>query len=270
MSGVLSLVGLLRRHENEAAAALEDRMARETQAYRRWEYYRPDMQELREVSGDERLRRLRSTLEALYEHFPPSQHQREFHDAFLNACLGQIYGKDLNKHLIRILRALRTDRLQSEVMICTPRRFGKTMAVVLYIAAWLLSQPDADACIYSIAGRTSNMFSAQVFNAIVTLLGNADRVKTFNQETLVVVNDYGGTSVMHAYPSNSKIRPLPPRDRGAARALNPSFSPRRVRYARELHKAPLYLWGGARAYDNEEDRMGCPAAASVFDPSRGL
>ena len=217
MSGVLSLVGLLRRHENQATAALRQRMAEETKAYQRWEYYRPEMQELREVGGDERLRRLRTTLEALYKHFPPSQQQREFHDAFLTACLGQIYGKDLNKHLIRILRALRTDHLQAEVMICTPRRFGKTMAVVLFIAAWLLSQPDADACVYSIAGRTSNMFSAQVFNAVVTLLGNADRVKTFNQETLVVVNDYGGTSMMKAYPSNSKIRPPTPEEsRGAA------------------------------------------------------
>lgn len=212
MAAVLSVVEFMRRQERVADEKLHQLMAREAHVPQRWEYYREGGAARASVlTGAQKLQALRDCLNALDAYFPRSQQQREFHDAFIQACLPQIYGSDLDKYLIKILHALRIDRLQCEVMICTARRMGKTLAVVLFVAAWLLTQPHGDVCVYSIAGRTSNMFSAQVFNAIVQLLGGDERITTYNKETLVVVNDYGSSSVLHAYPSNSKIRTLPAR-----------------------------------------------------------
>ncbi len=209
MSSVLSLIDFIRIQEVQAEDVLRRRMQLEANVFQRWEYYRDDMVSRREVSGDQKMKALHRRLTELDVHYPRSQQQREFHDAFIQACLPLIYGDDLSRYLVRILRSLNVDHLQSEVMICTPRRFGKTMGVVLYVVAFMLALSNAEVVVYSIGGRTSNMFSAQVYNVLVQLLGGDQRIVVYNKETLVLINDHGTKSTLKAYPSNSTIRDPP-------------------------------------------------------------
>ncbi len=83
------------------------------------------------------------------------------------------------------------------------------MGVVLYVVAFMLALSNAEVVVYSIGGRTSNMFSAQVYNVLVQLLGGDQRIVVYNKETLVLINDHGTKSTLKAYPSNSTIRDPP-------------------------------------------------------------
>jgi len=173
---------------------------------RKHEYQLDRYSKFIQSSGDKRIRALRSTLEQLDRlGYMRSAHQRQFHEAFIASCLPQIYGSDLEKNLVRILRQNNMEEIRCEIMVCCPRRWGKTMAVALYAAAYLWSQPDAEVLIYSIAKRTSSMLMAKIYNMVVKLAGGTHVIKTHNQEDLEVVNLYGQTSVCHSYPAASKI-----------------------------------------------------------------
>lgn len=251
MSSVLSVIDFIRIEEIRAQNVLARRMQLESNVFQRWEYYRDDLVARREVSGDQRMKALHKRLAELDVYFPRSQQQREFHDAFIQACLPLIYGKDLNRHLVRILRSLNANKLQCEVMICTPRRFGKTMGTVLYVVAVLLAL-GLEVVVYSIGGRTSNMFSAQVYNVMVQLLGGDHRIITYNKETLVVISDHGTKAVLHAYPSKSTIRHFPPPPKEPPLLLSFFFSPSfRVLFCGLLRYTCVYAHQLSRTTDHD-------------------
>jgi len=173
---------------------------------RKYEYSLPRFVKMVQSDGDKRVRMLRTALEQL-DHlgFRRSAHQRQFHEAFIGACLPQIYGQDLNRMLPRILRENNMEEIHCEIMVCCPRRWGKTMAVALYAAAYLWTQPDAEVLIYSISKRTSTMLMAKVYNILTILAGGSHIVRTHNQEELEIVNAHDATSVCRCYPSSPKI-----------------------------------------------------------------
>lgn len=172
------------------------------------EYYMESGQRWSSFStGDERIAALRAALAQLDRlGFQRSNHQREFHEAFIAACLPQIYGDDLDRCLMRILEENDCDEIHSELMVCCPRRWGKTMAVALFCAAYLYTQPNAEMCVYSIVRRTSTMLVLKIYKMVVALAGGTQAIKHSNQEKLEVVNMYGGISICYSYPSASKIR----------------------------------------------------------------
>lgn len=177
---------------------------------RKHEYHLDRYKNMVQTSGEKRLRILRTMLNKLDGMgFMRSAHQREFHESFIGACLPQIYGKDLHRLLPQILRENNLEEIHQEIMVCCPRRWGKTMAVALFAAAYLWSQPDAEILIYSISKRTSTMLMAKVYNILMCLSGGPHVVKTHNQEELEIVNVHGGSSVCRCYPSSPKIS-IPP------------------------------------------------------------
>ncbi len=162
-------------------------------------------------SGDERLAAMRHALRRLDGlGYMRSNHQRDFHELFMAACLPQFYGEDLDRCLIRVLEENGLDAIHSEVMVVTPRRWGKTMSVALFLAAYLYTQPDGDVCVYSIARRTSTMLVLKVYKMVVALAGGTHVIKRSNQEILEVLNIHGSISKCSSYPAASKIRCDPP------------------------------------------------------------
>ena len=173
---------------------------------RKHEYYKKNFSRGIESSGDKRIRELRGALSQLDQMgFLRSSHQREFHEAFIGACLPQIYGEDFDRNLVKILRENDLDEIRCEIMVCCPRRWGKTMAVALFSAAYLWTQPDAEIIVYSIAKRTSSMLSSKIYNMVVKLAGGTHGISVHNQEELVLTNSCGGESVLHSYPAASRI-----------------------------------------------------------------
>jgi hypothetical protein len=77
-----------------------------------------------------------------------SYHQRLFHDDFLKACTRSFWkleppGQFARDHQ-RVLRVNSWDHIAQEILISTPRRFGKTISVSMFCAAMLLSCPGVE------------------------------------------------------------------------------------------------------------------------------
>ena len=88
-----------------------------------------------------------------------SYHQRLFHEDFLKACTrifwktsapGQ-FAKDHHKILVHN----GWEHLAQEILISTPRRFGKTISVSMFAAALIASCPQVEVSIYSTCKRIS-------------------------------------------------------------------------------------------------------------------
>ena len=96
------------------------------------------------IDGFQRMQRCRDALAVLDKlGWQRSYHQRLFHDNFMRACARVFFKTDGPGAFARahqtILDLNGWDNLAQEVLISTPRRFGKTMAVSMFAAAMMYS-----------------------------------------------------------------------------------------------------------------------------------
>ena len=107
-----------------------------------------------ECNGFHRMQKCRLGLEAIDRRgWQRSFHQRMFHDNFIRAC-ARIFWKNekhgtFAKDHQKILEVNGWDHLAQEVLVSTPRRFGKTISVSMFAAAMLYSCPNLEMSIYS-------------------------------------------------------------------------------------------------------------------------
>jgi hypothetical protein len=140
--------------------------------------------------GDRLLQDLRDAL----HHFDNmgytrSTHQREFHASMMAACARHIFKDEFTDNFVRILQENGWDEARQEVMICCPRRFGKTFAVGMYVAAYLYTQPDTEICIFSPSRRQSEKMLELVKTFLHKLPGASDRIIKANRERLWLRGD---------------------------------------------------------------------------------
>ena len=85
-----------------------------------------------------------------------SPHQRKFHESMIAACIRHIYKDEFADNFVKILEENGWEEARQEVMICCPRRFGKTFATGMYVAAYLYVIPNVEICIFSPSRRQSD------------------------------------------------------------------------------------------------------------------
>lgn len=105
-------------------------------------------------NGFQRMLKCRRALDALdRKGWQRSFHQRMFHDNFIRACARIFWKREPHgvfaKDHQRILEVNGWDHLSQEVLVSTPRRFGKTISVSMFSAAMLYSCPNLEMSIYS-------------------------------------------------------------------------------------------------------------------------
>jgi hypothetical protein len=123
-----------------------------------------------ECNGFHRMHKCRTALEALDRRgWQRSFHQRMFHDNFIRACARIFWKRE--KHGVfakdhqKILEVNGWDHLSQEVLVSTPRRFGKTISVSMFAAAMLYSCPNLEMSIYSTCkARQSRRVCAQFYS----------------------------------------------------------------------------------------------------------
>lgn len=141
------------------------------------------------AAGDRRLAKLREVLDN-YEGFVRSTGQRRFHEEFIKASLPHIYLSEFETHRDRILRENKMDRVRFEILVCTPRRFGKTTSVSMFCAALLATCPDMWISVFSTGQRASSALldqTAKFFKMLTEdafCLGGDERILKKNQEQL--------------------------------------------------------------------------------------
>ena len=79
----------------------------------------------------------------------------------------------------RILEAHGWDHLHQEVLVSTPRRFGKTISISMFSAALIYSCPDVKLSIYSTCKRISQMLlqNIQMFLRLIYDVLRTQRLK---------------------------------------------------------------------------------------------
>lgn len=150
----------------------------------RYEISTDPLRDLRFGSGDQRLKKLRE----LFNSFGlvPSIDQKNFLEWFTRACLPLIYKDEFQSNYARILEENNLKKIETEVLVCTPRRFGKTTAVALFVAALLLSVPGIKICVFSTGQRASGSLTKLVRSFLKFIPGASDRIVEQNQERISI------------------------------------------------------------------------------------
>jgi len=105
-------------------------------------------------NGFDRIETCRQALAAL-DHcgWQRSFHQRQFHEAYIRACSRVFFKTDGHGAFARYQKQLLElngwDHIAQEVLVSTPRRFGKTVSISMFAAALIFSTPAVECSIYS-------------------------------------------------------------------------------------------------------------------------
>jgi len=90
-----------------------------------------------------------------------SFHQRAFHVDYLRACTRVFFKTEppgaFERAHKKVLEVNGWDALQQEILISTPRRFGKTISISLFCAALMFACPAVECSIYSTCKRISQV-----------------------------------------------------------------------------------------------------------------
>jgi hypothetical protein len=105
--------------------------------------------------GDIRLANIRIFLDHV-KGYDRSEMQKQFHESFLQAVALHLYKDDPEVDMDKICAMNEWPNLKQQVLCLTPRRFGKTTAVAMFVAAYFLSVEKAQLCIFSTGKRASD------------------------------------------------------------------------------------------------------------------
>jgi len=153
--------------------------------------------------GDGVLRTLNMLLARIDERgYARSTQQIRFHDSFIRACSRVIYRDDWATNRPAIMGANKWKKCPSEILISTPRRFGKTFSIAIFAAALAMSL-GLEIVIFSPARRASRKLLERI-TEFIRLLGFENRILEFNQEQLRIKSLSGKNSLIRSFPS--KVR----------------------------------------------------------------
>lgn len=157
------------------------------------------------TKGWRRLRTIRKCLDS-FKPYERTKMQKRFHDSFLQATASHLFADDVDVDLARVMKQNKWKHLKQQCLAMTPRRFGKTMSVGMFCAAYLYSVENAEIAIFSTGRRASQKLLELIHSLICKLPGGRDRILKYNAEILNMRNYDGshGQSKLSSYPSNAK------------------------------------------------------------------
>jgi len=159
-----------------------------------------------EITGDDRLAKLRRALDSFG--VVRSKDQKRFHNEMIRAVLPQIYKTDLEANIERLLAENNWADVQQQLMIVTPRRWGKTWSVAMFVAAFAYACSSTEQSIFSTGRRASQKLLELVYKFLCRLDGAKESIMKYNVETIWMEGDLPGeehATKIFSYPSKVKI-----------------------------------------------------------------
>ena len=158
-----------------------------------------------ELVGDRRLAAIRKMFAIIDDRgFERSPNQVKFHEAFLRASGRCIYKEEWGVHRRAIMERNRWFSDCSEILVSTPRRFGKTFSIAMFCAALSVVFGVTISC-FSPSARGSRSILERMYD-FVQLLGFEKSVVTYNQENLKIKAMDGRYSLLRSFPSKIDVR----------------------------------------------------------------
>ena len=158
---------------------------------------------IKERHGDRRLAAIRNTLSRF--EFKRSKMQRQFHESFLRAVAQHLYRDDHDVDFDDICKRNKWPDMKQQVLCLTPRRFGKTTAVAMFVAAFAWCVPRSVQSIFS-TGRRASYKLLQLVRELLIELGEEDRVSNIKgkEDLYVTGTSPGDLRKISSYPGNPK------------------------------------------------------------------
>ena len=183
-----------------------------------------------EFDGDLVLQTLNNFLQEIDRRgYARSAHQLQFHNAFIRACGRVIYRHSWGVARPTIMAKNGWAKSPSEILISTPRRFGKTFSyansrshpriraltsvvclcsIAIFCACLALST-NLEIVIFSPARRASRKLLERIVE-FLRLLDKEDSILEFNQEQCRLRSANGKTSLIRSFPSKVSVRKTSP------------------------------------------------------------
>lgn len=111
-------------------------------------------------AGDKRLAELRKILDMFK--WTRSVDQIKFHEDFIRLCLRQIYGADFEPNRDRLFREFGLSEMKTGSAVTCPRRWGKSVAVGMFIIAMLMVCLGITIAVFSPTQRQSTAMRESV------------------------------------------------------------------------------------------------------------
>lgn len=164
------------------------------------------------MTGIKRIQLCRQALDALDRRgWDRSFHQRLFHEEYLKSCARIFFKRDGPGAFAishnRLLELNSWDSTPQEILVSTPRRFGKTISVSMFAAAMMFSCPNLELSIYSTCKRISQKLLRNIvkFLDIIYLEMGVppQKVLRLNSEEVHVAGSegHGDLRIVNSYPS---------------------------------------------------------------------
>lgn len=150
-------------------------------------------------AGDKKLGTIFMYLNKLHR----SPQQKVFHKFMIASFLRIIYGEDFEKQKHRVMKKYQFETRKQQVLICAPRRMGKTFATAFITIVMCVVMSDIEVSIFS-PGKRQSVALMGVIVKFMENLGVGDRKVSRNEEKLTVRSLDGGQSKINAYPSAVK------------------------------------------------------------------
>jgi hypothetical protein len=162
--------------------------------------------------GFDRIDKCREALNALDNSgWKRSFHQRQFHEAYIRACARVFFKTDGTAAFMqkqqKLLELNNWECIAQEVLVSTPRRFGKTISISMFAAALIFSCPAVECSIYSTCKRISTKLLRMVLRFLNLIHEKMDVPKykelRQNQEEIMLLGPEGAEDirVVNSYPS---------------------------------------------------------------------
>jgi len=196
---------------------------KEREVVPKWELYSKECRSTKGGNGEKRLKRIIQDLEKLDgSGFKRSAQQKEFHLSFIIASLKKIYGSELKANLIKLFKQFNIGELKQDVIVITPRRFGKTTAIALFVAVVLKNVGNFTVVIHSPSRRNSKKLLWKVAAILNVLTKPEICIKTMNMEMMEVSTVEGTDSTCISLPMNENIGQRDPKNAPFISNLPPS------------------------------------------------
>jgi len=149
-----------------------------------------------EHPGDRTLNTIFSYLNKLHR----SDQQKTFHKFMLASFLRIVYGKDFEQEKHRVMVKYQFETRKQQVLICAPRRMGKTFATAFICIVMCIVVSEIEVSIFS-PGKRQSVALMGVIVKFMGDLGEGHRIVQRNEEKMQIRSLDGKISKINAYPS---------------------------------------------------------------------
>lgn len=132
-----------------------------------------------------------------------SSGQKQMHRGMAASCAPRIFRHDTDAECREAMLEFNLVETKPQYMVVCPRRFGKTIAVSMFVTAYIMAIPECVVSVFSTGRRASKALLDEVKRLLAKLPHGADCIRSSNVETLHVEVD-GNLRRVSSYPSAAK------------------------------------------------------------------